>query len=69
MNEVEIQSNSIQSNFTFIALNLHLMTDSKVIHPCHIQPHSLFYHLPDSCGRKPGARKKPTPKSWSGIGS
>ena len=31
----------------YLLLNLHLMTDSKALHPCHIQSRSPFYHLPD----------------------
>ena len=43
----------IQSNYTFIALNLHCLMGSKVLDPCHIQSYNaLSINLPDSCGRK-----------------
>ena len=32
----------MQSNYNLIALNLHLMTDSKALHPCHIWSHCRF---------------------------
>ena len=57
----------IQSNFRPLLLNLHLLTDSKVLDPCHIQCHSTLTICLIAVGRNWSTRRKPTLKSQSGT--
>ena len=60
---------SIPSNpiLIFIALNLHLLTDSKALDPSHIQSHSPLTICLIAVGGNRSARGKPTLKSQSGT--
>ena len=58
-------SNS-NSNLTFIALNLHLLMDCKVLDPSHIQSHSPLTICLIAVGGNRSTRRKPTLKSqWN----
>ena len=48
-------------------LNLHLLTDSKVLDPCRIQSHSPLTICLIAVGGSRSARRKPTLKSQSGT--
>ena len=52
---------------TFIALNLHLLTDSKALDPSCIQSHSPLTICLIAVGGNRSARRKPTLKSRSGT--
>ena len=62
---VHLIYNPIHFNATFIVLNLRLMRDSKVLHPCHIDFHSPLTICLRVVGGNLSARRRPTLKSWS----
>ena len=51
------------SNSTFIALNLHLLTDSKALDPTYIQSHCPLTICLIAVGGNRSARRKPTTNS------
>ena len=63
---VMLYINQIQFQYTFIALNLHHLTDFKALNPCHIQSHSPLTICLIAVGGNRSAQRKPMLKSRSG---